>query len=178
LVLLPVFSVFAGFTIWLIFESILKDIPRYVGAIVVFILVISLGSIFYSDYTEMVVNFSQPSGDLQLVSYIQNHTNPDDFVLMWGAEASYNFAARRTSPTRFVYQTPLYNQKDKINVTEFLQDILIKKPRLIVLRSGDKLSDYRFGYRDNQIGGLMDQIKMLYKKSVILGDWIVFNYSG
>jgi 4-amino-4-deoxy-L-arabinose transferase-like glycosyltransferase len=178
LVLLPIFSVFAGFTLWLIFESLLKDIPRYVGAMITVLLVISLGSVFYSDYTEMVANFMQPSGDSKITSYIQNNSAPDDFVLMWGAESTYNFVARRVSPTRFVYQTPLYNEKDKDSVTEFLQGILINKPRLIVLRSEDKLSDFRFGYRDNQIGGLMDQVKMLYENSAIVGNWVVYNYSG
>jgi hypothetical protein len=97
---------------------------------------------------------------------------------MWGVDSSYNFAARRASPTRFVYQTPLYNEKNKENVIEFLQGILTNKPRLIVLRSGDTLSDFRFGYRDNQVGGLMDRVKGLYENSVTVGDWIVLSYSG
>jgi len=178
LVLLPVLSVFAGFTLWMIFESLSKDIPHYAGALLVVLLVISLESVFYADYAETAQNFMLPSGGSEIISYIRNNSAPDDFVLMWGAEASYNFAARRASPTRFVYQTPLYNEKNMGTVTEFLQGILTNKPRLIVLRSDDKLSDFRFGYRDNQIGGLMDQVKGLYEKSVIVGDWVVFNYSG
>jgi hypothetical protein len=97
---------------------------------------------------------------------------------MWGAESSYNFAARRASPSRFVYQTPLYNQKDKAQVTEFLQGILSNKPRLIVMNSNDKLSDFRFAYRDNQIGALMDQIKGLYGKTARLGNWQIYVFSA
>jgi hypothetical protein len=178
LVLLPVLSVFAGFTIWLIFESLLSDIPRYSAAFLVILLVISLGSIFYADYAEMTRNFMQVSPESEIVSYIRSNSTPSEYVLMWGAEAAFNFAARRASPTRFVYQTPVYNQKNKQVVVEFLQGILTKKPRLIVVRADDNLSDFRFGYRDNQIGGLMDQVKGLYENSVSVGDWVVFNYSG
>ena len=131
-----------------------------------------------ADYTEMVQNFAQPSGDSNIVAYIRGHSAPDDYVLMWGAEATYNFVARRASPSRFVYQTALYNEKDKGIVTEFLHDILRNKPRLIVLRADDKLSDFRFGYRDTEVGGLMDQVKGLYQKPVKVGDWVVLNYSG
>ena len=178
LVLLPVLAVFAGFTLWLVFEALLRDIPKYAGALLVVLLVFSLGSVFIADYTEMAQGFAKPTGDSEIVSYIRGHSAPDDFVLMWGAEATYNFAARRASPSRFVYQTPLYNEKDKAIVAEFLRDILTNKPRLIVLRADDKLSDFRFGYRDNEVGGLMDQVKGLYQKPVKAGDWLVFSYSG
>ena len=35
-----------------------------------------------------------------------------------------------------------------------------------------------FGYRDNKIGGLMDQVKNLYANSVNVGSWTVFRYTG
>jgi 4-amino-4-deoxy-L-arabinose transferase-like glycosyltransferase len=178
LVLLPVLSILAGFTIWLVFDSLLKDIPLYAGAIILLILVFSLGSVFSADYLEILSSLAQPSGDSAIVSYIQNNSAPSDFVLMWGAEAAYNFAARRASPTRFVYQTPLYNEKNKLIVKEFLQDILKNKPKLIVLRSDDRFSDIRFGYRDDQTSNLMDQVKGLYGTVNPVGDWKVYQYTG
>ena len=33
---------------------------------------------------------------------------PEEILLMWGAEASYNYFSGRPSPSRFVYQYPLY----------------------------------------------------------------------
>ena len=178
LVLIPIFSIFAGFIFWLIFESILKDVPVFVGAGLVVFLVFSLGFVFIADYSEMAKNSLQPSEGGEIISYIRDHSAPNDFVLMWGAEASYNFASRRASPSRFVYQTPLYNEKNQDDITEFLQNILDKKPRLIVLRSVDKLSDFRFGYRDNQIGSLMDQIKGSYQNTSSVGDWVVYSQNG
>ena len=178
LVLLPILSVFAGFTIWLVFDSLSRDIPRFASALLLVMMVFFLSSVFLADYTEMVRSFAQPNGDFGILAYIDQNSTPNDTVLMWGAETTYNFAARRASPTRFVYQTPLYNEKNKSTTAEFLQDILSNKPRLIILRMGDKLSDFRFAYRDNPIPGLMDEIKGLYGKSEKVGDWTVYQYSG
>jgi len=178
LTLLPVLSILAGFTFWIIFDSLLKDISNLFGAVLVILMVITLGSVFWADYSEMAQDFLKPSGDSNLVAYIQNNSDPDDFVLMWGTEAAYNFTSRRISPTRYVYQTPLYNIKKREPVLEFLRGIIKNKPRLIVLNAGEKLSDYRFGYRDNQIGALMDQIKGSYGNPIIFGEWLVYSFAG
>jgi hypothetical protein len=180
LTFLPVFSVFAGFTAWLVFDSIFKEIPRLAGATLVVVMVAALGLAFYADYSELSGYFSGQSGDSELTTYILNNTSPTDTVLMWGAETSYNFVTRRASPTRFAYQYALYKgYGGKSYATEFLNDILTNRPRLIILLKGDKLSDFRFGYRDNQVGALMDQIKLLYSPPAQLGDqWQVYTYTG
>jgi hypothetical protein len=169
----------AGFTLWLIFESILKDVPRWAGAALTVSLVIALWAVFTADYRDLVDFYAQPTGDSNLISYIQNSTSPDETVLMWGAESVYNFMARRASPTRFVYQYPLYKGfGGKAYVTEFLTDILKNRPRMIILAAGDKLSDFRFGARDNQVGALMDQIKGRYGPTIQIGDWQVYTDNG
>jgi hypothetical protein len=180
LTFLPVFSVFAGFTAWLIFDLIFKAIPHLAGAALVLVMVAALGLAFYSDYSEISGFYAGQGGDSELTTYIQNNTSPQDTVLMWGAETSYNFVTRRASPTRFVYQYALYKgYGGKSYATEFLNDILTNRPRLIILSKGDKLSDFRFGYRDNQVGGLMDQVKGLYSPTVQIGDeWQVYTYTG
>jgi hypothetical protein len=179
-VLLPVLSILAGFTLWLVFDSILKDVPRLAGMVLLVVMVVSLCSVFGADYKEIGSGVVQPSEDSELIAYLQNNTSPQDTVLMWGAETSYNFVARRASPTRFVYQYPLYNgYGGKVYLSEFLNDILVNKPRLIVLAKNDKLSDFRFPRRDNQIGGLMEQVKSLYPPTAeIGGQWQVYTYIG
>jgi hypothetical protein len=178
--LLPEFSVFAGFTIWLIFDSILKDIPRFAGAALVLVMVASLWFVTLADYSELSGFYAGQSYDRELVTYIQANTAPQDTVLMWGAESTYNFLTRRASPTRFVYQYALYKGFGGKNYAlEFLSDILRNRPRLIVLAAGDKLSDFRFGYRDNQVGALMDQIKDRYTPTPqIVGNWQIYTYIG
>jgi hypothetical protein len=178
-VLLPVFAVLAGLTLWLVFEALLKDLPRWIGAVVTAALVLSLWAVFVADYRELIDFYVQPSGDPALVAYLQANTTSQETVLMWGAESAYNFMARRASPTRFVYQYPLYKGfGGQRYVSEFLNDILTNRPRLIVLAAGDKLSDFRFGYRDNQLGGLMDQIKSRYTPTVQIGDWQIYTDTG
>lgn len=69
-----------------------------------------------------------------VVDYIKAHTTPKDFVLFWGFESTYNFAAGRMSPTRFVYQLPLYvrGYTNPERIEEFRSGLLERKPRLII----------------------------------------------
>jgi hypothetical protein len=68
-----------------------------------------------------------------LVDYIQTHTRPDDYVLIWGAEAAYNFLSDRASPTRFVYQYPLYScdYRTTAMVEELQRDVMSRRPLLV-----------------------------------------------
>jgi hypothetical protein len=77
------------------------------------------------------------------VRYIAAHTSPSDSVLIWGAEPGVNFAAQRRSPTRFVYQYPLYTRSyvDSLLVREFLRDIEADPPALIIdASSSDRIT--------------------------------------
>ena len=49
-----------------------------------------------------------------------------EFLLMWGAETSYNFLAGKPSPTRFAYQYPLYT-------CEYVTDEMLEEFRLDVV---------------------------------------------
>jgi hypothetical protein len=44
----------------------------------------------------------------QAVDFIDTHTKPTDYVLLWGQGIPINYAAHRQSPTRFTYQTNLF----------------------------------------------------------------------
>jgi hypothetical protein len=61
-------------------------------------------------------------------------TRPTDTVLMWGAEAAVNVLAGRASPTRYVYQYPLYQEgyHRPQAVHDFVSDLSAHPPRLIV----------------------------------------------
>ena len=66
--------------------------------------------------------------------HIAESTVAGEYVLIWGAETSVNFAAQRRSPTRFVYQYPLYTRgyQSITLIQEFLDDIVTNKPVLII----------------------------------------------
>jgi hypothetical protein len=174
--LLPIFAIFSGFSIWVIFDSLLRDIPKIAGAALALLMVVSLGWTVVADFIEINVSNGNQNGDRELISYIEQNTGTQDTVLMWGAETSYNFITRRHSPTRFMYQTAFYNGfADKNELIQFLTDILKYRPRLIVLAREDKLSDFRFVNRDNQVGMLMDEVKVRYSSRITINNWQIFS---
>lgn len=70
----------------------------------------------------------------ETAAYLQQRTTAQDHVLVWGAEVVVNFLARRPSPTRYVYQFPLYtegySQLDCIR--ELQSDLERRRPPFIV----------------------------------------------
>ncbi len=71
---------------------------------------------------------------VEAVRYLSAHTSADNQVLIWGAEPGVNFSAGRRSPTRFVYQYPLYTRgyTSASLVRELLNEIKHNKPALII----------------------------------------------
>jgi hypothetical protein len=74
------------------------------------------------------------------VDYIMSHTQPGDYVLIWGNESVYNFLTERESPSRFVYTyafgVPNYASQEMVD--ELLFDISQKKPMIIDATAKDK----------------------------------------
>ncbi len=71
----------------------------------------------------------------QVISdYITNNTEESDYVLFWGSESSINFYTNRRSPTRFVYQNPLFTKGYQTSemIDEFFNDIKQNRPKLII----------------------------------------------
>ncbi len=68
-----------------------------------------------------------------VVRRIWNYTDEGDYLLMWGAETSYNFLADRRAPSRFVYQYPLYTcgYVTDAMIAEFLNGLAQHKPLII-----------------------------------------------
>ena len=85
----------------------------------------------------LVIAQTSPLADLdtyEATKYVINHTRPDDYVLVWGSEASVHFLARRRTPGRFLYQYPLYmiGYSKPVLIDELLTDIATYKPKLII----------------------------------------------
>ena len=76
-----------------------------------------------------------PSPYEDVTRYVQQTTDEDDAVLVWGAETAIDFVAGRRSPTRFVYQYALFAMPGYQNpalVEEFLAGIKANEPVLII----------------------------------------------
>ncbi len=69
-----------------------------------------------------------------VVKYVEANTSPGDLVLVWGNDVWINFLAERGSPTRYVYQYPLFMRgySNPARANEFLADIQRRPPVLIV----------------------------------------------
>lgn len=82
--------------------------------------------------------FNQPK--VNITEFIDSNSTPNDYVLFWGANTSYNFASQRKSPTKYFYQYPLLTRGYQNNemIDQFTRDIIINKPKFII---DDKVSD-------------------------------------
>ncbi len=76
----------------------------------------------------------------EYVQYILKHTQPGDYVLIWGNASVYNFLTERKPPARFVYTYPfgVPNYVSQEIVDELLLAIAQKKPMIIDATARDK----------------------------------------
>lgn len=145
--ILPVLALFTGITFWVILSSrFLSDIPDRAK----FVLTVGVIGVFlwtsFNEYRIQVTSFRHVNRQHPIVSAIELNTNPEDTVLLWGAEASINYFSQRKSPTRFVYQYPLYMQRyaDEQMIIEFLDDLIRENPRLIIDTHNERTPLYEF----------------------------------
>ena len=91
----------------------------------------------YLNLITHVRGYIRPQTDIE--KYILSNSTEDDYLLMWGAETSINFTTRRKSPTKYVYQYPLFSTKysSAARYEVFLKEIKQNKPLLII----DNISD-------------------------------------
>ncbi|OGO22680.1 MAG: hypothetical protein A2Y54_01475 [Chloroflexi bacterium RBG_16_51_16] len=78
-----------------------------------------------------------------IVDYVTVNTEPGENVLVWGNDVWINYLADRQSPTRYIYQYPLFmpGYTHGKKVSEFLEDMRTDPPNLIV-------STQKVDYRD------------------------------
>jgi hypothetical protein len=82
----------------------------------------------------------------QAIQFISENTTKEDYVLIFGAETVINFITQRKSPTRYVYQYPLYMQgyDDTRKDQEFLSDLAKNPPKLIIITNNPKTPFEKF----------------------------------
>ena len=112
------------------------------------------------------------------LTYIKKTTSADATILLWGAETSINFFTKRRSPSRFVYQYPLYNHNyvDEQMIEEFLGDIIQNKPLLIIDTGNPATPMYDFPIKNKTIQSNIAYLKTHYHSKGSFGDWTVYEY--
>ncbi len=75
----------------------------------------------------------------EVIDVVDQQTSKDDTLLVWGAEAEINYLTGVPSPTRYVYQFPLFlpQYESAAHFGEFLSDLEKNPPKLIADISSD-----------------------------------------
>ena len=125
----------------------------------------------------MAQTYNKPA-DSELASRIADATTSDDSVLIWGAESITNFESQRRSPTRFVYQYPLYTEgyADERLIEEFLEEIIKNKPRLIIDSRNPLTPLYNFGITSPQIEESINTLRTHYQFREGFETWTIYEY--
>jgi hypothetical protein len=132
--ILPCLGVFTGLVFWVLISSLQSwGIKNRILAFftVASIIMVLLGST--DNFNSQRWEYSK-NNNAAVINYILDQTSPEERVLLWGAEASINFESQRISPTRFVYQYPLYEKgyTTETSILEFLDEVIRSHPKLII----------------------------------------------
>jgi len=114
------------------------------------------------------------------VRIIRSYTDKDDYVLLYGAESVVNFLTYTRSPSRFVYQYPLYmpGYSSESMINEFLSDIIEKKPILIIDTKNVSTPFFSFHITTNEINYKKAEIFRRYTECNNDGDWVYYCLEG
>lgn len=173
--LLPTLSLFSG----LLFKVVNDVIPKWSNEFLQKGLLLSLtvvailfGSItdYRANNRSLQVRMNEPA-----ILYVMDRTEDDDYVLVWGAESMVNFYTRRVSPTRFVYQYPLYREifVTEELVIEFLDGIIENPPKFILNSYGKHAPLYRFSIQSEAINERINLIRSRYESVDEVNRWQV-----
>lgn len=177
--LLPVLFIFSAFPIWCIFSYVKTlELPNKLIFVMQFGMIgIIIWSSFFH-YREQVLQFRGIREEKELViEHIKTYSAPDDYVLIWGAETAINFFAERQSPSRFVYQYPLYTvgYVNEDMISEFLSDIIDHQPVIIIDTENPSTPFFKFPLNSPQIQRKIEEIKASYQNVERIGSWTIYH---
>ncbi len=184
--LLPVLAVLATLTFWMIFSSwSLQKMPSAASSLLTLGFLLAFSWASFRPYRDTITSFRNmngyPVGFESVIHKIESETTKNDKVLLWGAETSINYLSGRLSPTRFVYQYPLYT-KGYVNeelILEFLDDLIRERPRLIIDTRNPKTPMYNFPVWTEKINRKVDFLQCQYRLSDEVEElrWVIYEYA-
>jgi hypothetical protein len=198
--LIPVMAVFTAALFQMLFEEDkrVKSLPdqstkpafagfrfaRYWIA-VVFGAAVVLGS--YKAYAANWEEYDRRSEDSKIqqkvVKEIQKLSESEESVLAWGAEAGLNFLSQRRSPTRFVYQYPLYRgyageYASMDNIRRFFKDLEEDPPQVIVVPSYSGFNAQEFDIKSAEIEAAFQAFVDHYTLTQEIGSFKIYTRNG
>lgn len=145
------------------------------AALFAILALLQYGQVYY--YPEYVSGVSSNSR-ANVVQYILQNTEPDDKVLIIGAESVINFLSRREAPTRYVYQYPLALTGSRPMFEEYFNQILENDPLLIIdTRGRETLTDRLYlplQKRSEIVRAGVEYLGNHYEQVAQFGEWFVY----
>lgn len=117
-----------------------------------------------------------PTVNEGVIEFVQSETEPEDTILIWGAETMINYYTQREAPTRYVYQYPLIHG-DYVNkemILEFLNDIQEKEPKFIIDSNRHDMPFMTFPFSNEDIEEGINWITEEYELVEEIEGWIVY----
>ena len=177
--LLPILAVLTAYTVWTVTSAISTwKLPGFMKLLAAAGVLAFFLSRSFDGYLNQLYTYRTLTKDETVIDYVKESTSPDDYVLLWGAEASVNYFTERRSPTRFVYQYPL--QRDGyVNeslILEFLDDVIENRPKLII-DTDSSIPMYEFPIRSDAIDEKAAYLLSHYCPARRIDSWTVYEYS-
>jgi hypothetical protein len=146
---LPVFSILSGWLINFFTMNKINGIKIIISILLFSMLLFPLGIAVYQYFPQSdkqickdlnwfllpgAKYFECTDTKRKVTEFVTENTKKEDYVLLWGFGGSINFTANRLSPTRFVYQYPLFlsGYTNDWLINEFYQQLVKNKPEYII----------------------------------------------
>ncbi len=177
--LLPVLAMLAGVALARVLPWPAEPRARGRIALAAAVLLLAWGWLHGLAYHDVVTAPAEASPVAEVVAYVRQHTRADDTVLVIGAEPEVNFLARRRSPTRFVYQYPLYRRvyAGAAMLEAFYRDVLRARPRLIIVtlpEAEGQIPDHFGPNRSEMATQMTQQIRRMYRPVTEIAGWTIY----
>lgn len=99
----------------------------------------------------------------EIVSYIIEHTEPDDEISVFGNDDSYYLYARRRSASKYSYQFPIAKVAPAI-LDEYFEELLAHQPKIIVVKTTNTYVQMEDFLEENDYARMIEGDVLLYQK--------------
>jgi hypothetical protein len=177
--LLPILAIFSAVAIWTVISWLPKGIAFEITKYVLTLAIAAwISWVSFNDYMDQLYIYRDFEKNNSVIEYITQNTSPNDQVLLWGSETSINYYSQRKSPTRFVYQGPLHEERyvNETMILEFLDETIENQPRLIIDTS-PKTPLYSFPLTTEAIQDKVVSLQVNYCLIKKIDAWKIYEFS-
>lgn len=176
--ILPVLGLFSATVINVLDQSLDATVRKRISQFTIAILAIGMLVLGFGLYWEERVNDYRETLPARqaTIQYVKEHTTKDDLVYVW-RDTRVNYFSQRESPTRFLVVRPLMETDvaSQKRVLEFLDELLTKKPALII---DTNIAGWDFMVFPGENAQIEEKVRLLmsnYEKEEMIDDWVIYD---